>query len=113
MQAVTADRIFTQGKAADGSSIGTYSEGYLKTRRKAGYPNSSKVILQATRQMDNDWSVISAGNSVGLGFKNSFNADKSEWVEETYNKSIFDHTEAELTLLESLIDKEINKVLNG
>ena len=111
MLAVTADRIFAQGKAADNAQIGTYSKGYLKTRVKNNYPSSTKVILQATRQMANDWSVISSGNALGLGFKNQTNADKSEWVESTYDKKIFEHTKDELNTLDKLLDKEIKKVL--
>lgn len=111
MLAVTADRIFTQGLDANNSQIGTYSKGYLKTRIKDNYPSSTKVILQATRQMVNDWSVISSGSSLGLGFKNQTNADKSEWVEATYDKSIFKHTKNELGTLNKLIDKEIKKLL--
>ncbi len=113
MLAVTADRIFAQGRAADGNEIGTYSKGYLKTRVKDNYPNSSKVILQATRQMVNDWSVVNTGDAIGLGFKNQANADKSGWVEETYDKTIFDHTKDELGVLQKVIDKTIKEVLNG
>ena len=113
MLVVTADRIFAQGQAKDNSQIGTYSAGYLKTRVKNNYPNSSKVILQATRQMVNDWSVVNTGNAIGLGFKNQVNADKSGWVEETYGKPIFDHTESELGVLQKVIDKTIKEVLNG
>lgn len=113
MLAVTADRIFNQGKAADGSQIGTYSEGYMKQRAKNNYPSSSTVILQATRQMANDWSVISTGKSLGLGFKNSINADKSEWVEGTYNKKIFSHTDQEKEQINNIIQRELNKLLGG
>ena len=111
MLAVTADRIFAKGLAADNAQIGTYSKDYLKTRVKKGYPASSKVILQAERQMANDFSVISSGSSLGLGFKNQTNADKSGWVEETYKKDIFKHTKDELGTLDKLIDKEIKKLL--
>ena len=113
MLAITADRIFDQGKDADNSQIGTYSKGYLKTRVKDNYPSSSKVILQATRQMANDWSVINNGEALGLGFKNQFNADKSGWVEEAYDKAIFSHTKDELNILQKVLDKEIKRVLNG
>ena len=113
MLAITADRIFDQGKTSTGEQIGDYSEGYLKTRVKDNYPSSSKVILQATRQMVNDWSVIDNNDSLGLGFKNQFNADKSGWVEITYEKSIFAHTKDELNTLQKVLDKEIKKVLNG
>ena len=111
MLAVTADRIFAQGKDASSAQIGTYSKGYLKTRIKDNYPSSTKVILQATRQMANDWSVISTGNSLGLGFKNQTNADKSGWVEETYDKKIFEHTKDEINTIDKLIDKEIKNAL--
>jgi len=111
MLAVTADRVFDQGKDASDSEIGTYSESYLKTRQKNNYPSSTKVILQATRQMANDWSVISNNNSLGLGFKNQTNADKSGWVEDTYKKPIFKHTKEELNLLQRLLDKEIKRIL--
>ncbi len=113
MQAETARRIFENGQAADSSQIGTYSEGYLKTRQKDGYPPSDKVILQATRQMVNDWSVISNGSSVGLGFKNKFNADKSVWVEDTYDKSIFAHTETELRTIDELSQDFLDKLFRG
>ena len=113
MLAITADRIFAQGKAADGKAIGKYSKGYLKTRIKDNYPPSTKVILQATRQMANDWSVISNGKALGLGFKNSANADKSEWVEITYERSIFYHTKSELNTLDKLLEKEIKLILHG
>lgn len=112
MQAVTADRIFNRGEAADNSTE-EYSASYLKQRIKNGYPSSKKVIFQATRQMANDWSVIPVEVGVGLGFKNSSNADKSEWVEDTYDKPIFEHTKQELKIIDKLISKEIKKILNG
>ena len=127
MQTVTADRIFTQGKEANGSDIGEYSKGYLKTRQKDNYPSSKKVILQATRQMANDWHVILQKDKLGLGFlnssgqgegilrtknvKNPGNLEKSYLVENTYNKDIFKHTDDELKKLDELLDKEIKKAL--
>ena len=115
MQTSTADRIFNQGKAADGSGIGTYSDGYLKTRAKRGLSGSKVILISGEFQtgMKDDWSVINTGNKVGLGFKNDFNGDKSEWVEETYSKVIFDHTTAELAQIDTLVDKEVKKILNG
>lgn len=111
MLAITSDRIFKQGKDADNTPIGNYSKSYLKKRIKSGYPSSRQVILQATRQMVNDFSVISTGSSLGLGFKNQANAEKSEYVESTYSKDIFKHTKSELDSLQGLIDKGIKKAL--
>jgi hypothetical protein len=113
MLATTADRIFTQGKDASNSAIGEYSDGYMKQRKRMNYPSTNKVILQATRQMANDWSVISTGKSLGLGFKNSENANKSEYVESTYKKDIFKHTDQELQEVDLLIGKKIKQLLNG
>ena len=115
MLATTADRIFNKGLAADNTLISEkgYSVEYMKQRRRMNYPNSSKVILQATRQMANDWSVISTGNELGLGFKNSANADKSHWVEDTYDKEIFEHTDQENKEIDLLIGKKIKQLLNG
>lgn len=113
MLATTADRIFGQGKDASNTQIGTYSLGYQKTRIRKGYPNSTNVILQATTQMTNDWSVIQSGQGLGLGFKNQTNADKSGWVEDTYSKKIFAHTEQEKKVINALVQKTVSKIING
>lgn len=113
MLATTADRIFGQGKDASNTQIGTYSLGYQKTRIRKGYPNSTNVILQATTQMANDWSVIQSGQGLGLGFKNQTNADKSGWVEETYSKNIFAHTDQEKKVINALVQKTVSKIING
>lgn len=113
MLQVTAKRIFDDGKDANNSQIGTYSEGYLKQRRKDGYPNSKKVILQATTQMFNDFSVINTGQTVGLGFKNQKNAEKSKWVEDTYDKKIFYSTKQERIQANEIFSEYVSQLLNG
>ena len=113
MLAVTNERIFREGKDSKGASLGNYSLPYLKQRIKQGYPASRKIILQATGQMAQDFSVITGQETVGLGFKNSANADKSEWVEDTYKTKIFAHTDQEIKIANDLFAKEVNKILNG
>jgi len=135
MLTITNERIFDKGKDASNSSLGNYSDGYMSQRKKANYPSNTKIILQglertpkgtrqnpnkrgtttykATGEMENDFSVISTGQTLGLGFKNQFNADKSGWVEETYDTKIFEHTPQELKSLSSLMEKEVKKILNG
>ena len=113
MLAVTADRIFEQGKDAKDSEIGRYSKEYLKQRVKKNYPSSTKVILQATKQLIDDWHVIPNQNSIGLGFINQTNANKSGWVEETYDKSIFEHTPKELKSIELKFNQGVKKIING
>ena len=109
---MTDQRIFRDGIDANGKLIGTYSEGYQKERRRKNYPISRKVILQATSQMVNDYKflVLPAGN-FGSGFSNTKNFDKSFWVEDTYDKLIFDLTDSEDKKMEVLLEKEMSKLL--
>ena len=96
MLPVVHDRIHVEGKAADGSGIGTYSKSYLKyTRPKHSRSNDQKVILSLTRQMENDFSVVATSGKYGLGFKNDLNFDKATWAEQTYGKKIYALTNSE------------------
>ncbi len=113
VHARVTDRIFGEGKAADTSQIGNYSKGYLKQRQKNKWGGSSKVILQYTGQMKNDFSLIRSGNDLGSGFKNKKNGDKSRWVEGTYDKTIFDLTQSESELIDTLYANELNKLGRG
>ena len=113
MLAVTADRIFEKGKDGNNSDIGTYSAAYIKQRKRKNWTSSTKVILQATRQMVNDWSLIVDGNSWGLGFKNSTNFEKANYVESTYKKEIFAHTDQEVNQFTTLFQNEVNRILNA
>jgi hypothetical protein len=112
MLAKTSERIFANGKDDKGSEIGQYSKGYLKTRQRKNWTSSQKVILQATRQMVGDFSLIVDSDVWGLGFKNSDNFEKSLYVENTYNKDIFAHTDEEVQLMTKLFTDEVNRVLN-
>ena len=108
-------RIFKQGKASDLKLISSkgYSDGYLKHRKRKGYPASRKVILQATNQMNNDFKfLVLPGNEYGSGFSNNANFNKSHWVEDTYKKDIFEIAKAEDKKLSVLLEKELQKVLN-
>ena len=107
----TADRIFNHGLAANNSPIGKYSLGYLKRRVKEDYSATRDVILQFSRQMVNDFSAITGGKQIGLGFKNQVNADKSFWVEGTYKKKIFKSTAKEVKQAGALAQKFVNRLL--
>ena len=113
MMAVTSKRIFTDGKYGDGQQIGTYSDAYMKVRRRNKWPNSTKVILQARRDMVLDFTLIISGNDWGLGFKNSESTIKSEKVEMIYKKDIFAHTDSEVTEFTNIMQNEVNRVLAG
>lgn len=89
-------RIHGQGLASNGGLIGNYSPGYLGYReRKANRGGDPKVIVSLTRQLENDWSVIATNKGYGIGFLNELNFNKSQWVQETYQKRIFDMTTGE------------------
>ena len=105
-------RIFDDGKDASGAPIGEYSDEYLKRRAKKGLGTSKKVVLQFTGQMRNDFLLLQDGDNFGSGFTNQANADKSFFVEDTYNKKIFDLTKDEQELLQKLIDKKVDGTLN-
>lgn len=87
-------RIHIDGKASDGNTIGTYSNAYLQQRQRPplNRTSDSKIIVSATRQLENDWSVIAVGKGYGIGFKNPFNLQKLRWVEENKGKKIGDLT---------------------
>jgi hypothetical protein len=107
------ERIFQRGLDAGNARIGLYSDGYLKRRQKMNYPASRKVILQATTQMLDDFKVIPDATGWGHGFSNDENANKSRYVEETYNKSIFELTGEEEKFLFDKLNKEINKCIGS
>lgn len=106
-------RIFVDGEDASENPIGNYSKPYIKRRVKKGLGGSPKVVLEFTGQMKNDFQLIEEGGSLGSGFLNSANGDKSEWVEDTYNKEIFKASKDEEDLIEELINSEVNRLLNG
>ena len=119
---MTDKRIFKEGRSASGKALGTYSKGYQRTRKKGvlyvrkgvkrnnTYPSITKIILQATSQMNNDYVflVLPDGN-YGSGFNNEKNFDKSEWVESTYKKPIFKLTRAEEKQIDIRMEKELDR----
>lgn len=88
MLSVTRTRIHEFGENAQGRSLGNYSQSYLELRRKPtsqGGTNDSdpKVRFFFTGQMQNDYKVVPLSKTeYGLGFSNSKNVDKADWLEE-------------------------------
>ena len=124
-------RIFEQGLDGKGSKIGTYGTNPIsiskknqarqtgKTYFKGGYAEYKKDIgknqgfvnLRNTDQMMIDYGIVYSGGKFGLGFQNDINGNKSNWMEEKYQKDIFDHTQSELDLLGEVISAEVKKIL--
>ena len=102
------ERIHEEGLNARGVAIGQYTADYLKHRIKAGKGSSSKVVLSYTRQMQNDWKVVPIQNGYGLGFSNSFNADKAEWAQERFGP-IYKLTPDEIKIMQAIINDWLDK----
>lgn len=125
------DRIFLEGKDANNARIGTYSTKPISISRKrqsrntgktkfpGGYreyksltgKGSSFVTLRDTDQMMMDLGTHVLGrHEYGIGFTNSFNKDKSLWMEEKYRKDIFSTTDAEDNLVVRVMEFELRKI---
>lgn len=107
------ERIHKEGKASDGTQIGTYSNNYLKyARAKAKRGADTKIIVSLTRQLENNWSVLETTNGYGIGFTNPFNADKLRWVEEMKDKVIGNLTTEEIDYAFDRINELVSDALS-
>lgn len=129
--AVHKPRIFEKGLDGAGAKIGTYGTNPIsiskknqarqtgKTYFKGGYAEYKKDIgknpgyvnLRNTDQMMMDYGIVQNGNQFGLGFQNKTNYDKSIWMQDKYDKQIFDHTQQEINILTTVLTDEIQKSL--
>lgn len=105
------ERIHINGEASDGSQIGTYSNGYMAARERAGRGESRKVIVALTSQLERDWSVIATERGYGIGFNNVFNAEKLRWVEEQKGKIIANLSADERQYIRERIEELVNGAL--
>lgn len=114
MVTVVHDRIHEEGKDANNSQIGEYSNSYLKLRtKKYNRSEDKKVVLSLTRQEENDFSIQPTNDGYGLGYTNEENFKKSQWAEKRYNKKISDLTTEEKELVVKVAEHEVNRLLNG
>ena len=110
MLGVTQKRIHEQGRKADGSQIGSYSDNYLKLRERNNLGTDRTVILFFTGQMQNDYKVVPLSDTeYGLGYDNKLNADKADWAEERFGK-IFALTDEELNDVRTIVQAYLDKV---
>jgi hypothetical protein len=78
---------------------GVFTKGIEKGKPRPQYHRSSetKIVASLTRQLENDYAIIATEKGYGVGFNNSLNFDKTQWVQATYNgRRIWDLTEAEI-----------------
>jgi hypothetical protein len=125
--AIHKPRIFQQGQDSKKSKMGTYSTNPIsiskknqarntgKTYFKGGYAeyksaigkNPGYVNLRNTDQMMMDYQLVVNGDKFGFGFQNNINYEKSQWMQEKYDKDIFDLTEEELNVLADTLKAQI------
>ena len=102
-------RIHINGKAADGSSIGTYSDSYMRERaRHKRTEPQNKVVVALTSKLENDWTVVPTEKGYGIGFLTDLSAKKARWVEGNFGKDIFSLSAAE----EKFAFKRLNELIN-
>lgn len=107
-------RIHKRGENSSGAAIGTYSNSYLKRRQRKPFNRTSdnKVIFSLTRQMERDTSVIEQGTGrYGIGFKNSVNAEKAEWLQQRFGK-VYSLTAKERNTLKAKANEIIDELFN-
>ena len=134
LKAKVKHRVHVEGKASDGSQIGTYSESYMKVRtnnfkskaivrgKNKGNPRTvykrgadTKIILSLTRQMEKDFDAtkpIPITNGYGIGYSNSHNYEKARWNEERYGKQIFAPSDSEKALAKEIVSNYVAKINN-
>lgn len=106
-------RVHEQGKASNGTQIGTYDSNYLELRKKHGY-SGSKVVLSLTTQMQNDFVAdVTTDNHWAIGWLNDINSDKAKWMEEKYGKKIFNLTKEEKEAVLRVASKTIENILRA
>ena len=104
-------RIFELGLDSNDRRIGTYSDSYVKQRINKKLGSDRKVTLEFTGQMRRDFvPKKEKGVIVESSFTNDANDKKAGYVEETYDKDIFELTPKEKKLLDELIQIEIEKL---
>lgn len=128
--AIQKPRIFQQGQDSKGSKIGAYSTNPISISKKNQARNTGKtyftggyaqykneigkggtVNFRNTDQMMMDYQLIVSGDRFGFGFQNPFNYEKSEWLQDKYDKNVFDLTEQELNVLADTLKAQVEAAL--
>jgi hypothetical protein len=129
--AVHKPRIFVQGMDAKGARIGTYSTNPISVSKKAQARNTGKtyfkggyaeykravgknpgyVILRNTDQMYNDYGIVGGAGKYGFGFQNKENYNKSQWMQDKYEKEIFELSDREVEIMANVLVDQLDKFL--
>lgn len=58
-----------------------------------------------------DYGLVGSGGNYGFGFQNSINYQKSQWLQNKYQKDIFDTSKHELETLADIVVQQLVKGL--
>lgn len=118
------NRIHYEGKKADDSQIGTYTNPYLKRRQNKPYnrTSDSKIIFSLTRNMETQFSVIATAKGYGLGWTDSgggsglskgktTNFDKANFLEQRFGK-VYSLTSKEKEQVKKTTEEFLKQSLN-
>ena len=100
-------------KQGQNKNAGTHEKGSNAGQARPKYNRTAdpKVVASLTRQMENDESVMPTPTGYGIGFNNSDNYNKSQYVEATYKKPIWKLTEEERQLAKKTAQQFTNENL--
>ena len=102
---IVKKRIFTDGKDANDGAIGSYKKSYIRKRVRKGLGANRKVILQFTRAMASDFSVVEGG----LGFPNEENNIKADHVQAHFKKDVWNLTKKEQEFVSKTLQQQWQK----
>jgi len=108
----------TRGKnkgQSDQRSAGVFTKGANKGKPRPLYnrTDDKKVVASLTREMEDGMLAIPLGNGKsGIGWLDKYNFDKSQWVEETYKKNIYQPTEEEREIAIRTAKNEVERILS-
>lgn len=98
-------------------NTGVFTKGKQKgaPRPKYNRSNDTKVVISLTRQMENDMVVIPTELGAGIGYNNSHNLQKVEWMEDpkdgVYKKPILSQlTTAEIDIAIDTAEQYVDEI---
>lgn len=106
--------VYKSGKRkGEQKDSGVYTKGKNKGRPRIKYNRTADtdVVASLTRQMESDMKAFPLESGAAVGYSNDRNFQKSQWVENTYKKKIFDLTDAEEKEVMRIADEEVQKAL--
>ncbi len=102
-------------RAGQQKNAGTTTRGAAAGAKRTRYnlPADTKVIGVLTGQMMNDFKIIDLADGYGLGYTNDENYKKSQYLETTYKKEIWQPTAEESQKVDLIIEAFLDKTFDN